>query len=79
MQRGRGYRDKPLIATPVCVLVFSRILSRGLPLDSGIVVRPHSVDSFRNVPHSSHRIATNVHRSSKEIKHSVRVLPITLL
>jgi hypothetical protein len=79
MQRGRGYRDKPPIATPVHVLVFNRILRRGLLLDSGIVVRPHSVDSSLNVPHFSHRVATNVHHSRMGIKCSVRVLPTTLL
>jgi hypothetical protein len=79
MQRGRGYRDKPPIATPVRVLAFNRIISRGLLLDSGIMVRPHSVDSSRNVLHYSHRIATNVHHSRMRIKRSVRVLPTTLL
>jgi hypothetical protein len=78
MQRGKGYRDKPLVATPVHVLAFSRLISRGLLLDSGIVVRPLSVDSSRNVPHSSRRIVTNILRSRMGIKHSVRVLPTTL-
>jgi hypothetical protein len=78
MIRGKGYRDKPLVATPVHVLAFSRIINRGLLLDSGIVVRPLSVVSSCNVPYSSCRIETNVLRSRMGIKHSVRVLPITL-
>jgi hypothetical protein len=68
MLRGKGYRDKPLVATPVHVLAFS----------SGIVVRSLSTVSFHNVPHSNRRIATNVLRSRVGIKHSIRVLPIIL-
>jgi hypothetical protein len=78
MLRGKGYRDKPQVATPVHVLAFSRIINKGLLLVSGIVVRSLSVVSSRNVPHSSRRIATNVLRSRMGIKHSVRVLLITL-
>jgi hypothetical protein len=79
MLRGRGYRDKPPIATPVHALASNRILSRDLLLDSGTVVRPHFVDSSLNVPHFSHRVATNVHHSRMGIKCSARVLPTTLL
>jgi hypothetical protein len=78
MLRGKGYRDKPLVATLVHVLAFSRIINRGLLLVSGIVGRSLSTVSSRNVPHSSRRIATNVLRSRVGIKHSVRVLPIIL-
>jgi hypothetical protein len=78
MLRGKGYRDKPLVATLVHVLVFSRIVNRGLLLVSGIVVKSLSVVSSHNVPHSSRRIATNVLCSRVGIKHSIRVLPIIL-
>jgi hypothetical protein len=57
---------------------FSRIINRDLLLVSGIVVRSLSAVSSRNVPHSSHRMATNVLRSRMGIKHSVRTLPIIL-
>jgi hypothetical protein len=78
MLRGKGCRDKPPVATLVHVLVFSRIINRGLLLVSGIVVRSLSTVSSRNVPHSSRRMATNVLRSRMGIKHSVRALPIIL-
>jgi hypothetical protein len=78
MLRGKGCRDKPLVATLVHVLVFNRIINRGLLLVSGIVVRSLSAVSSRNVPDSSRRIATNVLRSRMGIKHSVRVLLIIL-
>jgi hypothetical protein len=78
MLRGKGYKDKPLVATPVHVLAFSIIINRGLLLVSGIVGRSLFVVSSHNVPHSRRRIATNVLRSRVGIKHSVRVLPIIL-
>jgi hypothetical protein len=78
MPRGKGFRDRPLVATLVHVLVFSRVINRGLLLVSGIMVRSLSAVSSRNVPRSSRRMATNVLRSRVEIKHSVRALPIIL-
>jgi hypothetical protein len=78
MLKEKGYRDKPLVATLVHVLVFSRIINRGLLLVSGIVVRSLSAVSSRNIPHCSRRMATNVLRSRMEIKHSVRALLIIL-
>jgi hypothetical protein len=78
MLRGKGYRDKPLVAILVHVLAFSRIINKGLLLVSGIVARSLSAVSSRNIPHSNRRIATNVLRSRVGIKHSVRVLPIIL-
>jgi hypothetical protein len=78
MLRGKGYRDRPLVATLVHVLVFSRVINRGLLLASGIVVRSLSTVSSRNVPHSSRRMATNVLRSRVGIKHIVRALLIIL-
>jgi hypothetical protein len=78
MLRGKGYRDKPPVATLVHVLVFSRIINRGLLLVSGIVVRSLSTVCSRNVPHSNRRIATNTLRSRVGIKHSGRALLIIL-
>jgi hypothetical protein len=45
MLREKGYRDKPLVATLVHVLAFSRIINRGILLVSGIVVRSLSAVS----------------------------------
>jgi hypothetical protein len=78
MPRGKGFRDRLLVVTLVCVLVSSKVINRGLPLVSGIVVRSLSAISSRNVPHSSRRIATNALRSRVGINLSVRVLPIIL-
>jgi hypothetical protein len=50
MLRGKGYRDRPPVATLIHVLVFSRVINRGLLLVNGIVVRSLSVVSSRNVP-----------------------------
>jgi hypothetical protein len=78
MLRGKGFRDKLLVVTLVRVLVFSRVINRGLLLVSGIVVRSLSVISSRNVPHFSRRMATNALRNRVGINLSVRVLPIIL-
>jgi hypothetical protein len=78
MPRGKGFRDRLLVVTLVRVLVFSRVINRGLLLVSGIVVRSLSAISFRNVPHFSHRMATNALRVRVGISLSVRVLPIIL-
>jgi hypothetical protein len=79
MLRGKGLRDRPPVATLVHVLVFSRVINRGLLLVSGIVVRSLSVVSSHNVPRSSHRMAINVLCSRVGIKHNVKALPIILL
>jgi hypothetical protein len=68
MPRGKGFRDRLLVVTLVRVLVFSRV----------IVVRSLSTISFRNVLHSSHKMATNALHNRVEINLSVRVLPIIL-
>jgi hypothetical protein len=78
MPRGKGFRDRLLVVTLVRVLVFSRVINRGLLLVSGIVVRSLSAISFRNVPHFSRRMATNALRVRVGISLSVRVLPIIL-
>jgi hypothetical protein len=78
MLRGKGYRDKPPVATLVHVLVFSRIINRGLLLVSGIVVRYLFMVSSHNVPHSNRRIAINILCSRMGIKHSVRA-PLIIL
>jgi hypothetical protein len=78
MPRGKCFRDRLLVVTLIRVLVSSRVINRGLLLVSGIVVRSLSAISFRNVPHSSRRMATNALRSRVEISLSVRVLPIIL-
>jgi hypothetical protein len=78
MPRGKGFRDRLLVVTLVHVLVSSRVINRGLFLVSGIMVRSLSAISFRNVPHSSRRMATNALRSRVGISLNVRVLPIIL-
>jgi hypothetical protein len=78
MPRGKGFRDRLLVVTLVLVLVSSRVINRGLLLVSGIVVRSLSTISFRNVPHSSHRMVANALRSRMGIHLSARVLPIIL-
>jgi hypothetical protein len=78
MPRGKGFRDRLLVITLILVLVSSRLINRGLLLVSGIVVRPLSAISFRNVPHSSRRMVTNALRSRIGINLSARVLPIIL-
>jgi hypothetical protein len=78
MPRGKGFRDRLLVVTLVLILVSSRVINRGLLLVSGIMVRSLSAISSRNVPHSSHRMATNALRSRVGISHSIRVLPIIL-
>jgi hypothetical protein len=78
MPRGKGFRDRLLVVTLVRVLVSSRVINRGLLLVSGIVVRSLSAISFRNVPHSSRRMATNTLRIRVEISLSIRVLSIIL-
>jgi hypothetical protein len=79
MPRGKGFRDRPPVATLVHVLVFSKVINRGLLLVSGIMVRSLFAISSRNVPHSSRRMATNTLHSRVEIRLSVRALPIILL
>jgi hypothetical protein len=78
MQRGKGFRDKLLVVKLIRVLVFSRVINRGLLLVSGIMARSLSAISSRNVPHSSRRMTTNALRSRVKISLSVRVLPIIL-
>jgi hypothetical protein len=78
MPRGKGFRDMSLVATLVSVLVSSKVINRGLPLVSGIVVRSLSIISFHNIPHSSHRMATNALRNRVGIRLSVRTLPTIL-
>jgi hypothetical protein len=78
MPRGKDFRDRLLVVTLIRVLVFSRVINRGLLLVSGIVVRSLSAISSRNVPHSSRRMATNALRSRVGISLSVRALPIIL-
>jgi hypothetical protein len=76
--RGKGFRDRLLVVTLIRVLVFSRVINRGLLLVSGIMVRSISAISSCNVPHSSRRMATNTLRSRVRISLSVRTLPIIL-
>jgi hypothetical protein len=78
MPRGKDFRDRLLVVTLVHVLVFSRVINRGLLLVSGIMVRSLSAISSRNVPHSSRRMVTNALCNRVEINLSVRVLPIIL-
>jgi hypothetical protein len=78
MPRGKGFRDKLLVVTLVLVLVFSRVINRGLLLVSEIMVRSLSTISSRNVPHSSCRMVTNALRNRVGINLSARVLPIIL-
>jgi hypothetical protein len=78
MPRGKGFRDRLLVVTLIRVLVFSRVINRGLLLVSGIVVRSLSAISSCNVPHSSRRMATNALRTRVGISLSVMVLPIIL-
>jgi hypothetical protein len=78
MLRGKGFRDRLLVVTLIRVLVSSRVINKGLLLVSGIVVRSLSAISFRNIPHSSRRMATNALRNRVGISLSVRVLPIIL-
>jgi hypothetical protein len=78
MPRGKGFKDRPLIVTLVRILVSSKVINSGLLLVSGIVVRSLSAISSRNVPHSSHRMATHVLRSRVGIRLSVRALLIIL-
>jgi hypothetical protein len=78
MPRGKGFRDRLLVVTLVLVLVSSRLINRGLLLVSGIVVRSLSAISFRNVPHSNHRMVTNALCSRMGINLIARVLPIIL-
>jgi hypothetical protein len=76
MPREKGFRDRLLVVTLVRVLVFSRVINRGLLLVSGIVVRSLSAISSHNIPHSSRRMATHALRSKVGINLSVRALPI---
>jgi hypothetical protein len=78
MPRGKGFRDRPPVATLVSVLVSSKVINRGIHLVSGIVARSLSVISFHNVPLFSRRMATNALRSRVEIKLSIRALPTIL-
>jgi hypothetical protein len=78
MLRGKDFKDRLLVVTLVCVLVSSKVINRGLPLISGIVVRSLSAISSRNVPHSSSRMTTHALRSKVGISLSVRALPIIL-
>jgi hypothetical protein len=78
MPRGKGFKDRPPVVILVRVLVSSKVINRGLLLVSGIVVRPLFVISFRNVPHSSRRMATHALCSRVGISLSVRALPIIL-
>jgi hypothetical protein len=79
MPRGKGFRDRPLVAILVSVLVSSKIISRGIHLVNGIVVSSLLAISFRNIPHFCHRMATNAHNSRMEARLSVRAPPTTLL
>jgi hypothetical protein len=76
MPRGKGFRYRLLVVTLIHVLGSSKVINRGLLLVSGIVVRSLSVIIFRNVPHSSRRMATHALRSRVGIGLSVRALPI---
>jgi hypothetical protein len=78
MPREKGFRDRPPVVTLVRVLVSSKVINRGLLLASGIVVRSLSTISSRNIPHSSHRMATNALHNRVGIRLSVRDLPIIL-
>jgi hypothetical protein len=78
MPRGKGFRDRLLVVTLIRVLVSSKVINRGLLLVSGIVVKSLSAISSRNVPYSSHRMATHALRSRVGIRLSVRALPIIL-
>jgi hypothetical protein len=78
MPRGKGFRDRLMVVTLILVLVFSRVINRGLLLVNGIVVRSLSAISSYNVPHSSRRMATNTLRNRVGINLSVRVLLIIL-
>jgi hypothetical protein len=78
MPRGKGFKDRPSVVTLVRVLVSSKVINKGLLLVSGIMVRSLSAISFRNVPHSSCRMATNALHSRVGISLSIRVLPIIL-
>jgi hypothetical protein len=78
MPRGKGFRDRPLVATLVRILVSSKVINRGLLLVNGIVVRSLSTISSRNVPYSSRRMATNALCSRVGIRLSVRALPTIL-
>jgi hypothetical protein len=78
MPRGKGFRDRPPVVTLVRILVSSKVINKGLLLVSGIVVRSLSTISSYNIPHSSHRMATNALCSRVGIRLSVRALPIIL-
>jgi hypothetical protein len=78
MPRGKGFRDRLLIVTLILVLVYSRVINRGLLLVSGIVVRSLFAISSRNVPHSSYRMVTNALCNRMGISLSARVLSIIL-
>jgi hypothetical protein len=78
MPRGKGFRDRPPVVTIIGVLVSSKVINRGLLLVSGIMVKSLSAISFRNVPHSSRRMATHALHNRVGISLSVRVLPIIL-
>jgi hypothetical protein len=78
MLRGKDFKDRLLVVTLVRVLVSSKVINRGLPLVSGIVVRFLFAISSRNVPHSSSRMATHALRGKVGISLSVRALPIIL-
>jgi hypothetical protein len=78
MPRGKDFKDRPPVVTLVRVLVSSKVINRGLLLVSGIMVRSLSAISFRNVPHSSRRMATHALHSRVGIRLSVRALPIIL-
>jgi hypothetical protein len=78
MPRGKGFRDRPPVATLVSVLVSSKVINRGIHLVSGIMVRSLSAISFCNIPYSSRKMATNTLRNRVGIRLSVRALPTIL-
>jgi hypothetical protein len=77
-KRKKGFRNRPLVATLVSILVFSKVISRGIHLVSGIVVSSLPVISFRNIPRFSRIMATNTLSSRVGISLSVRALSTTL-
>jgi hypothetical protein len=78
MPRGKDFRDRPLVATLISVLVSNKVISRGIHLVSGIVVSSLPANSFRNIPHFSRRMATNALSSRVGIRLGDRALPTIL-
>jgi hypothetical protein len=81
MPKGKGFRDRYLEATLASALVssraISRVISRGIHLTNGTVVKFLHVISFYNILCTSRRMAINVLNSKMGTRINARAPPTT--